>query len=304
MTSHEPDVTRLPTEQPNPRTSDIDVLEPEALVARLHAEYHRVADALDPTLPQIARVVKEAAARLRTGGHIFYAGAGTSGRLGVLDASECPPTFGVDPSIVQGVIAGGDQALRNAAEGAEDDRVLGARDLADRGLRATDVVVAIAASGRTPYALGALDAAKAVGALAVALVNVPNSLMADVADLAIEAVTGPEPITGSTRMLAGTAQKMALNLISTATMVRMGKTLGNRMVDVRATNVKLRKRAVGIVMDVAGANEAKAQKALEECGWATRTAIVMLALNVDAATASARLSDAGGSLRAILNSVQ
>lgn len=296
------DATRLQTEQRNPRTSEMDTLTVEELAAALHAENFAPAEAVQAALPEIARAIQIIFERLSDGGRLFYAGAGTSGRLGVLDASECPPTFGVETGLVQGLIAGGDYALRNSIEGAEDDPAAGAKDLRERGLTARDVVVGIAASGRTPYVIGALDAAREVGAYAIAVVNVRPSAMEAHADLAIAAVTGPEALTGSTRLKAGTAQKMILNLLTTGAMVRLGKTYGNLMVDVRATNEKLRDRAIRIVMAAAEVDRETALGALDAADWHAKTAIVMLLNGTDAPTARDRLAAAHGFVRQAIGS--
>jgi N-acetylmuramic acid 6-phosphate etherase len=293
-------LARLETEGRNPRTAELDALPTAELVRALHAENYGVADAVAATLPQVAQVVDILAERLGRGGRLFYVGAGTSGRLGVLDASECPPTFGVAPERVQGVIAGGQAALTTSIEGAEDDPATGARDLEARGVTDRDVVVGIAASGRTPYVVGALDAARRAGAAAVAVVNVSDSVLARHADITLAAVTGPEALTGSTRLKAGTAQKLLLNLLTTATMVRLGKVYGNLMVDLRATNSKLRDRAVRIVMAAAGVDRPAAEVALRQADGHARVAIVMLRLGLSASEARRRLDAAGGWVRAAL----
>jgi N-acetylmuramic acid 6-phosphate etherase len=275
----------------------MDRLSVEELARVLHAENYFVAEAVERALPQIAQAIAVIAERLRGGGRLFYIGAGTSGRLGVLDASECPPTFGVSPEMVQGIIAGGDTALRNSIEGAEDEPETGAADLRERGVSDRDVVVGIAASGRTPYVLGALREARAVGAYAIAVVNTRPAEMEAAADLSITAVTGPEVLTGSTRLKAGTAQKMILNLLSTGAMVRLGKTYGNLMVDVQATNEKLRDRATRIVMTAAGVEREAAQDALERADGRAKTAIVMLRLQVSLEEAASRLAEAEGFVR-------
>jgi len=301
MTQHSALSTqRLQTEARNPRTMELDRLPVEELARVLHAENYGVADAVGAALPEVARAIEVIAERLRDGGRLFYVGAGTSGRLGVLDASECPPTFGVEPEKVQGIIAGGDRALCHSVEGAEDDREAATNDLRARGVAAGDVVVGIAASGRTPYVIGALETARAAGAFAIAVVNVRPAEMESVADLTIAAVTGPEPLTGSTRLKAGTAQKMILNLLSTGAMVRLGKTYGNLMVDVQAGNEKLRERAIRIVTDVTGVDRERARSTLEEADWRVKPAIVMLRLNVSLAEAEARLASAEGFVRVAL----
>lgn len=293
-------LSSLETEQRNPRTLELDTLPTSALVETLHAENYAVADAVAAVLPVVAQVVDILAERMARGGRLFYVGAGTSGRLGVLDASECPPTFGVSREMVQGIIAGGETALTTSIEGAEDDPEVGAADLMARAVTANDVVVGIAASGRTPYVIGALDAARHIGAAAVAVVNVSHAEMCLHADLTIAAVTGPEALTGSTRLKAGTAQKMALNLLTTAAMVRLGKVYGNLMVDVRATNVKLRDRAIRIVQAATTADRAPAEAALNACGWHCKTAIVMLECHCSASEAAQRLQESGGWVRAAL----
>ncbi len=294
------DLARLETETRNPRTAELDRLSTPDLVQALHAENYAVADAVAATLPQVTQVVDILAERLARGGRLFYVGAGTSGRLGVLDASECPPTFGVEPTLVQGLIAGGQTALTTSIEGAEDSRETGAQDLLARNASERDVVVGIAASGRTPYVIGALDAARVVGAATAAVVNVSDSELSRHADITLAAVTGPEALTGSTRLKAGTAQKLILNLLTTAAMVRLGKVYGNLMVDMRATNVKLRDRAARIVMAAAAVDREQAEAALAQCDWRCKTAIVMLRLGISAFEADRRLEATGGWVRAAL----
>jgi N-acetylmuramic acid 6-phosphate etherase len=291
----------LETEQQNPRCRDLDILSTGELVSVLHAENHTIAKVVDSVLPDIARVVDEIAGRLARGGRLLYVGAGTSGRLGVLDASECPPTFGVERDLVQGVIAGGQDALTRSIEGAEDKPETGGRDLGGRRVTQQDVVVGIAASGRTPYVIGALDQARRIGAFTVAVVNVSDAQMAQHADITIAAVTGPEAITGSTRLKAGTAQKLILNLISTAVMVKLGKVYGNLMVDVTATNRKLQDRACRIVMHVTQVDRTRAEHALQQSGGHAKTAIVMIQLGLSAEQAAHVLSVAGGHLRKALS---
>jgi len=296
------DLGKLETEARNARTAELDRLSTPELLRVLHAENYSVADAVAAALPQVAQVVDILAERLARGGRLLYVGAGTSGRLGVLDASECPPTFGVEPTLVQGIIAGGLTALTTSIEGAEDSPETGARDIRARNVAANDVVVGIAASGRTPYVIGALDAARAVGAATAVVVNVSDSALSRHADITLAAVTGPEALTGSTRMKAGTAQKLILNLLTTATMVRLGKVYGNLMVDMRATNAKLRDRAVRLVMAAADADRLQAERALEQCNWRCKTAIVMLRLHASAEVAEQRLNESGGWVRAAIES--
>jgi len=247
---------------------------------------------------RIAAAVDAIALRLELGGHLFYIGAGTSGRLGVLDASECPPTFGVPPTLVRGIIAGGETALTRSIEGAEDDSQAGAHDLGD--ISAKDAVVGIAASGRTPYVLGALAKATAVGALTACVVCVPDSEIARAVQFPIEAVPGPEIVTGSTRLRAGTATKMVLNMISTAVMVHLGHVYGNLMVNVQPTNVKLEDRARRIIQQVTGCSAPRAAELLEAAGRSVRTAIIMEKKGLSRADAEQVLANAKGRLRAAL----
>ena len=235
-----------------------------------------VAAAVKRVLADVVRAVDETVARLARGGRLFYAGTGTSGRLGVLDASECPPTFGVSPELVQGMIAGGYDACYRAVEASEDDTEAGPNDLKQHGFSAGDVLVGIAASGRTPYTVGAIKYARSIGAFTVGLTVVPGSPITQAAELSIIPVVGPEVVTGSSRLKAGTAQKMVLNMISTATMVRLGYVSGNRMSNLQARNVKLRDRAVRIVMAETGAEEQSAAAALESANWIIREAIKKL----------------------------
>ena len=235
-----------------------------------------VATAVKRVLDDIAKAVDQTVARLSKGGRLFYTGTGTSGRLGVLDASECPPTFGVSPELVQGVIAGGYDACYRAVEASEDDANAGAADLRQRGFTAGDVLVGIAASGRTPYTVGAVTYARSLGAFTVALTCVPGSPITKAAELSIVPVVGPEVVTGSSRLKAGTAQKMVLNMISTATMVRLGYVSGNRMSNLQARNVKLRDRAARIVVAETGLDQQAAEKALEAAGSDLRVALVMI----------------------------
>jgi N-acetylmuramic acid 6-phosphate etherase len=290
----------LQTEARNPRTAEMDTLPVEELARVLHAENYAVAEAVGQALPEIANAIEVITERLKRGGRLLYIGAGTSGRLGVLDASECPPTFGVEPDTVWGIIAGGDTALRSSIEGAEDDPNAGARALQDARIQTEDVVVGIAASGRTPYVIGALEYARSIGTFTVAVVNVQPSALESVADLTIAVVTGPEALTGSTRLKAGTAQKMVLNLLSTGAMVRLGKTYGNLMVDVKATNEKLRDRAIRIVTAASGCDPEAARVALDQCEWHAKIAIVMLRSDTGADEARTRLARSGGFVRAAL----
>lgn len=288
------------TEKRNPRTMAIDRCGTLEVLQLLNAEDATVAEVVREALPQLALAVEAAVAALRAGGRLIYVGAGTSGRLGVLDAAECVPTFGVEPWQVVGLIAGGAEALTRAVEGAEDDAEAGRRELLALQPAPRDVVVGLAASGCTPYVLGALRAARAAGARTVAIAcNAPSPLL-EVADIAIPLIVGPEAITGSTRLKAGTAQKMALNLLSTATMIRWGKVYGNLMVDVRVTNRKLAERAVRIVCEVAGVEAALAAALLAETGQRVKPAIVMARLGVSAAEAERLLEAADGLLARVI----
>ena len=284
----------LDTEQCNPATRQIDRLSTLEMVQLINQEDHRCAEAVSRVLPEIAKSVDVIEAQLRQGGRLFYVGAGTSGRLGVIDAAECPPTYGVPSDLVNGLIAGGPLALIKSVEGAEDSREMGKKDLVDRGFSRKDALVGIAASGRTPYVLGAMDYAREVGAPVMALTCCSESEMSRHADITMAPLPGPEVITGSSRMKSGTCQKMILNMLSTCVMVKLGKVYGNLMVDVQATNEKLISRAIRIVQAATGAEESKAQQTLEQCGYACKTAIVMLLLNLDAEEAEKRLQAANG----------
>ncbi|MBI5879035.1 MAG: N-acetylmuramic acid 6-phosphate etherase [Chloroflexi bacterium] len=291
---------RLATEQVNERNRDLDLWSPLDIVTQMNQEDALVVKAVHTQLPQIAQAVEAIVERLANGGRLFLVGAGSSGRLGVLDASECPPTFGVLPSQVQGVIAGGARAIANSVEGAEDDARAGAADLLKRRLSARDAVVGIAASGRTPYVIGALRYARKCEATRIALVNALPSPIAAEAEIVIAPVTGPEIVSGSTRLKAGTAQKMVLNMLSTATFVRLGKVYRNLMVDVRASNVKLRQRAIRILCEASAMDEARARRLLPRVNWEIKTALVMHVAGVTAPEARRRLAAAGGFVRAAL----
>lgn len=290
------------TERRNPRTIDIDLATPLGIVELLNAEDRTVADVVGGQLASIAQAVEEVERAFRAGGRLLYAGAGTSGRLGVLDASECPPTFGVNPGMVVGIIAGGDIALRNAVEGAEDVREDGARAMDDHHVGANDFVVGIAASGTTPYVQAALKRARELGArTGLVACSPPPDVMLEQVDVPMIVVTGPEPLTGSTRMKAGTATKLVLNMITTGAMIRIGKTWGNLMIDLRATNVKLKHRALRMVMDVCGIDEAEAQALLRASNNRVKIAIVMHTLQINAAEAEERVTAAGGVVRRVIS---
>jgi N-acetylmuramic acid 6-phosphate etherase len=254
----------LLTEQPNPASAHIDALSTEEMLRVINAEDRKVAEAVEREIPSIGRAVDAIAAAFRRGGRLFYIGAGTSGRLGVLDASECPPTFGVAPELVQGIIAGGEAALSRATETTEDDPAIGARDLSARGFTANDVLTGVAASGRTPYVLGAIAEAKRLGATTIGLSCTPDSELARAVDIPITPLVGPEVIAGSTRLKAGTAQKLVLNMLSTGTFVRLGHVYGNLMVNVQPKNSKLRERAKRIIAQAAGVSYERAGELLIE----------------------------------------
>ncbi|MGE3175738.1 MAG: N-acetylmuramic acid 6-phosphate etherase [Planctomycetota bacterium] len=297
-----PDLERLSTEAQNPRTAELDAMSTAAMLQAMNDEDQLVPQAVRRALPAIARAVDGIVARMRRGGRLIYCGAGTSGRLGVLDAAECEPTFSAAPGQVTGLIAGGPQAFLRAVEGAEDDPDRGARDLAEVLLVPEDAVVGLAASGRTPYVIGALEHARAIGAFTAAIVCNAGSAVAAAAEAPIEVVVGPEILTGSTRLKAGTAQKLVLNMLSTAAFVQLGKVYGNLMVDLQATNAKLVDRAERIVAAAAAVDRAAARAALQRCGGEARTAIVALRRAVDAAAARELLARHRGSVRRALES--
>lgn len=290
------ELDRLATEGRNDATLHIDEMSALDMMKAIHAEDEKALRAVEAILPDIARAVEEIAGRLRGGGRLLYCGAGTSGRLGVLDAAECPPTFGTPPELVVGLIAGGREAMFRAREGAEDDESRGAADLAAHGLSPEDAVVGLSASGRTPYVVGALRFAREIGAFRIAVASSPGSPIAALSDIALEAETGPEAVTGSTRMKAGTAQKLILNMLSTGAMIRLGKVYGNLMVDVMATNEKLAERARRIVMAATGRTRAECIAALEEADGSAKLAILLLLRGLPKEEARRRLDDAEGYL--------
>ena len=290
----------LVSETRNPETMDLDALTTIELVNRFNQQDTLVAQAVKATLPEVARAVDAAALALKAGGRIIYMGAGTSGRLGVLDASECPPTFGVPHGLVVGLIAGGPGALLKAVEGAEDNAQLGEDDLKALSLNAADLVVGLAASGRTPYVIGGLKYANAVGCTTVAISCNPDSPIAHEADIAISPVVGPEALTGSTRLKSGTAQKLVLNMISTGAMVKFGKVYQNLMVDMQATNVKLIDRACRMVVEATGIAREQAQALLKQTDFDVKPAILMALTGLDAAAAREKLAAHQGFLRAAL----
>jgi N-acetylmuramic acid 6-phosphate etherase len=292
------------TEQENPRTREIGSLPVSEIVRIINDEDARVAAAVERTLPEVARAIDGIVAKLEGGGRLIHVGTGTSGRLGVLDASECPPTFGVPAELVQGLIAGGYEACYRAVEASEDDRVAGARDLEARGVTSQDAVVGIAASGRTPYTIGAVSHGRALGAFTVAVTCVPDSEITHAVDVAIVPVVGPEVLAGSTRMKAGTAQKMVLNMLSTVAMIRLGYVTGNRMTNMRARNSKLLARSIRIVCAEAGVDEASAQAALAAANDDLPLALVMLKTGRPRDEAKAALDAARGLIAKAVDALQ
>ncbi len=290
-------LSHLVAEGRNPDTMDIDLLSSQEIVERLNQQDKQVPLAVEAVLPQIAQAVDKITAAFKQGGRLIYLGAGTSGRLGVLDASECPPTFGVSDQMVIGLIAGGKEAMFTAQEGAEDNATLGAHDLQQIDFSSKDVLVGIAASGRTPYVIGALEYANDLGATTIALSCNPDSPIAEIAQIAISPVVGPEALTGSTRLKSGTAQKLVLNMLTTASMIRLGKSYQNLMVDVRATNRKLIARAVRIVMQATDCQREEAEALLKESHNNAKLAILMHLTGMNYEQATAKLSQSDGFLR-------
>lgn len=294
------ELQKIATEQRNPNTTHIDTLPTLEMVRLINQEDQKVALAVAQVAPEIARAIDVITHQLSQGGRLFYAGCGTSGRLGILDAVECPPTYSTDPELVQAIIAGGYPAIFRAVEGAEDDFDLGRRDLQERGFAPQDVLVGLAASGRTPYVLGAMSYARELGAAVIAVTCCPGSEVDQMADIGIAPTPGPEVITGSTRMKSGTAQKMVLNMLSTGTMIKLGKVYGNLMVDVKPSNEKLIRRCVTIVREAVGCEEDQAVSALEACGYRPKVAIVMLLKKIDAEQARELLEQAQGRIARVV----
>lgn len=290
----------LLTEQRNPASRNIDALPTEEVLRIINEQDRQVADAVMKEIPRIAMAVDTIVEAMKRGGRLFYIGAGTSGRLGVLDASECPPTFNVDPELVQGIIAGGEQALVRSSEATEDRPEAGAGDLMKRGFTAKDVLVGIAASGRTPYVLGAVEKAKEIGAVTVGVSCTPDSRLSKAVNIPIEPKPGPEVIAGSTRMRAGTATKLVLNMLSTATMIRLGHVYGNLMVNVQPKNEKLVDRARRIIAEAIDVEYGEAAHLLEEAGGSVKTAIVMARKKVHRAEAEKLLTEADGRISSAL----
>ena len=282
-------LSTLITEQRNPNSMHVDSLSALEIVQLMNQEDKQVPLAIEKCLPQIAQAVECIVAAFQQGGRLVYIGAGTSGRLGVLDASECPPTFGVSPEMVKGIIAGGERALRHPIEGAEDSKSQAVVDLQTIQFSSKDVLVGIAASGRTPYVIGALEYAKSLGSVTASIASNPNSAMANIVDIAIDTVVGPEVLTGSSRLKSGTAQKLVLNMLTTASMILMGKCYQNLMVDVQASNEKLKARAIRIVMQATDCDKALAEETLKQADQNAKLAIMMILSGLDRAQAEALL---------------
>lgn len=293
-------LSTLITEQRNPNSMNVDSLSALEIVQLMNQEDKQVPLAIEKCLPQIAQAVECIVAAFQQGGRLVYIGAGTSGRLGVLDASECPPTFGVLPEMVKGIIAGGERALRHPIEGAEDSKSQAVVDLQTIQFSSKDVLVGIAASGRTPYVIGALEYAKSLGSVTVSITSNPNSAMANIVDIAIDTVVGPEVLTGSSRLKSGTAQKLVLNMLTTASMILMGKCYQNLMVDVQASNEKLKARAIRIVMQATDCDKALAEDTLKQADQNAKLAIMMILSGLDRAQAEALLEKHQGKLQLAL----
>ena len=293
-------LSTLITEQRNPNSMNVDSLSALEIVQLMNQEDKQVPLAIEKCLPQIAQAVERIVAAFQQGGRLVYIGAGTSGRLGVLDASECPPTFGVSPEMVKGIIAGGERALRHPIEGAEDSKAQAVFDLQTIHFSSKDVLVGIAASGRTPYVIGSLEYAKSLGSVTVSIASNPNSAMANIVDIAIDTVVGPEVLTGSSRLKSGTAQKLVLNMLTTASMILMGKCYQNLMVDVQASNEKLKARAIRIVMQATDCDKTLAEETLKLAEQNAKLAIMMILSGLDRAQAEALLEKYHGKLQLAL----
>ncbi len=294
---------RLTTEKRNPRTMDIDLVSTEEMIRLINDEDKKVAYAVEKEISNIAKAIDLIVDRLKNGGRLIYMGAGTSGRLGILDASECPPTFGVSHELVQGLIAGGNQAILKAVENIEDSKEEGAKDLKKIDFTYRDILVGIAASGRTPYVLGGLEYARSIGAKTIGVTNNSQAEMYDYVDICIAVEVGGEVVTGSTRMKAGTAQKMVLNMLSTGTMIKLGKVYENLMVDVEPTNLKLIERSKRIIMEATGVEEDTAIKYLEETDYDVKLSILMIKGEIDRDTAKELLNKTDGHIRKALEMI-
>ena len=295
------DIEKIVTEQRNERTAHIDELSTIDMVRLINDEDKKVAYAVEETLEPIASAIDLITEKMKAEGRLIYCGCGTSGRLGVLDAVECPPTFSTEPEMVQGLIAGGYSAIFKAVEGAEDDYELGVKDLKKIQFTKNDILVGIAASGRTPYGIGAMEDAKSIGASVISVTCNPGSMMGKIADIDIAPSLGPEVVTGSTRMKSGTAQKMILNMLSTSTMIKLGKVYGNLMVDVKPSNSKLIQRCISIVCTSTNVSVEKAKEVLEQCGYNPKTAIVMIICNLDSEAAKELLVQVDGRIAKAAN---
>jgi len=293
-------LSTLITEQRNPNSIHVDSLSALEIVRLMNEEDKQVPLAIEKCLPQIAQAVECIVDAFQQGGRLVYIGAGTSGRLGVLDASECPPTFGVSPEMVKGIIAGGERALRHPIEGAEDSKAQAVVDLQTIQFSSKDILVGIAASGRTPYVIGALEYAKSLGSVTVSIASNPNSAMTNIVDIAIDTVVGPEVLTGSSRLKSGTAQKLVLNMLTTASMILMGKCYQNLMVDVQASNEKLKARAIRIVMQATDCDKTLAEETLKQANQNAKLAIMMILSGLDRAQAEALLEKHQGKLQLAL----
>ena len=298
------DLEKLTTETRNENTLDIDRVSTLEMVKKINNEDKKVAEAIEKELPNIAEAIDEIVKRMRKGGRLIYIGAGTSGRLGVLDASECPPTYGVSEELVQGIIAGGKEAIFRAKEGAEDSKELAVEDLKNKSLTANDIVVGLAASGRTPYVIGGLNYADEIGALTISVTCNANSEVSKAAKISISPVVGPEVVTGSTRLKSGTAQKLVLNMLSTGAMIKLGKVYGNLMVDVRATNEKLIERAKKIVCEATGVTREEAENVLKETDFDVKLSIFMILSKLNKDEAKKTLDENHGYIAEALESIK
>ena len=298
------DLEKLTTESRNENTLDIDRVSTLEMVKKINDEDKKVAVAIEKELPNIAEAIDQIVKRMRKGGRLIYIGAGTSGRLGVLDASECPPTYGVSEELVQGIIAGGKEAIFRAKEGAEDSKELAVEDLKNKSLNENDTVVGLAASGRTPYVIGGLNYADEIGALTISVTCNANSEVAKAAKISIAPVVGPEVVTGSTRLKSGTAQKLVLNMLSTGAMIKLGKVYGNLMVDVRATNEKLVERAKKIVCEATGVTREEAENTLKETNFQVKLAIFMILSKLNKDEAQKNLDENRGYIAEALRDIQ
>ncbi len=298
------DLSNLTTEKRNPNTLELDIVSTEEMIKMINEEDKKVAYAVEKQIPNIAKAVDLISNKLEKGGRLIYLGAGTSGRLGILDASECPPTFGTPKELVQGIIAGGFEAIFSAVEGAEDNILMAKEDLKKINFSANDILVGITASGRTPYVLGGIEYAQSIGAESIVVTNNANSDVQKVADICISVIVGSEALTGSTRMKAGTAQKMVLNMLSTGSMIKLGKVYENLMVDLESTNLKLKERCKNIVVEATSVDKAIATQFLEETSYDVKLAIFMIMSDLDKETAEKTLNKHKGHIRKALMAIK